>query len=125
MHQILGIHHVQITVPADREAEARRFYIDLLGLEEIEKPPKLRPTGFWVRIADGRTLHVGTEDGVDRRATRAHVAYEVADLAHWRNRLAAAGVEVQDQSPFWDCVRFHLRDPFGNQLELIQHTSRR
>lgn len=38
---ILGIHHVQITIPTGEEARARAFYCDLLGLEEMEKPASL------------------------------------------------------------------------------------
>jgi catechol 2,3-dioxygenase-like lactoylglutathione lyase family enzyme len=119
---IRRIHHVQITIPPDREAEARRFYLELLGLREIEKPKNLRPTGFWVQVGD-RSVHVSTENGVNRLATRAHVAYEVSDLDHWRARVSEAGFTVEDQAPFWNVRRFHLRDPFGNQIELLQQTS--
>ena len=117
---ILGLHHVQITIPSDREAEARRFYIDLLGLREIAKPKNLRPSGFWVQVGE-HSVHVSSEDGVNRMATRAHIAYEVSDLDHWRARLTDAGFGVEDQAPFGNVVgRFHLRDPFGNMIEIIQ-----
>ena len=64
-------------------------------------------------------MHVGTEDGVARRATKAHIAYAVADVAAWRARLAAAGVEILDEIPIPDRDRFEFRDPFGNRVELI------
>jgi hypothetical protein len=35
---ILGIEHVQLAMPAGREAEARGFYSGLLGIPEIAKP---------------------------------------------------------------------------------------
>ncbi len=83
---IVGIDHVQITIPKGREAEARAraFYCGLLGLCEVEKPDSLKLRGgFWLAVGD-RQLHVGTEDGVDRRATTAHVAYAVDDIEVWR-----------------------------------------
>ena len=38
---IVGIHHVQLAMPAGREEEARRFYSVLLGIPETPKPPDL------------------------------------------------------------------------------------
>jgi catechol 2,3-dioxygenase-like lactoylglutathione lyase family enzyme len=117
---ILGIDHVQITVPAGAVAEARAFYCGLLGLGEVEKPAALRERGgFWLQVGDHR-VHVGTEDGISRHATKAHVAYAVTDLAGWRARLSGAGVEVRDGIPIPGCARFEFRDPFGNRVELIE-----
>ena len=38
---ILGLDHVQLAAPPGSEAEARRFFTGLLGLEELEKPAAL------------------------------------------------------------------------------------
>jgi catechol 2,3-dioxygenase-like lactoylglutathione lyase family enzyme len=117
---IIGIDHVQITVPANAVAEARAFYCGLLGLREVEKPAALQERGgFWLQVGD-RQVHVGTEEGVVRQATKAHVAYAVTDVAGWRARLAAAGVEILDGIPIPGHDRFEFRDPFGNRVELIR-----
>lgn len=117
---ILGIDHVQITVPPPAIAQARAFYCGLLGLPEIEKPEGLRKRGgFWLQVGD-RQVHVGVEEGVDRPATKAHVAYAVRDLAGWRERLAAAGVEVLEGVPIPGFDRFEFRDPFNNRVEFIE-----
>ena len=116
---MLGIDHVQITVPTNAVAEARAFYCGVLGLREVEKSASLQARGgFWLQVGD-RQVHVGTEDGVARRATKAHIAYAVADVAAWRARLAAAGVEILDGIPIPGRDRFEFRDPFGNRVELI------
>jgi hypothetical protein len=48
---VTDIDHFQIAAPKGCEAEARRFFGDLLGLQEIEKPAPLRPRGgCWFRI---------------------------------------------------------------------------
>ena len=84
---ILRLHHVQITIPSAGEAVARAFYIDLLGLLEIPKPDSLKKRGgFWLFLA-GQEIHVSCEDGVNRLATKAHIAYQVSDLGFWRSRL--------------------------------------
>jgi catechol 2,3-dioxygenase-like lactoylglutathione lyase family enzyme len=117
---ILGIDHVQITVPANAVPEARAFYCGVLGLREVEKPATLQERGgFWLRVGD-RQVHVGTEEGVPRHTTKAHVAYAVTDIEAWRARLAAAGVEVLDGIPIPGRDRFEFRDPFGNRVELIE-----
>jgi catechol 2,3-dioxygenase-like lactoylglutathione lyase family enzyme len=117
---IIGIDHVQITVPANAVAEARAFYCGLLGLPEVEKPATLQERGgFWLQVGD-RQVHVGTEDGVARHATKAHVAYAVTKIAEWRARLAAAGVDLLDGIPVPGRDRFEFRDPFGNRVELIE-----
>ncbi|MEZ4668758.1 MAG: VOC family protein [Anaerolineae bacterium] len=117
---IIGIHHVQITIPKGSEAEGRAFYCGVLGLPEIEKPDSLKGRGgFWVQVGD-RQLHVGTEDGFDRLTTKGHVAYQVDDLQHWRNVLTEYGVKVEEQIPIPGIDRFEFRDPFGNRVEILQ-----
>lgn len=68
---IAGIDHVQLAAPANCEADARRFFGEVLGLEEIEKPVPLRERGGgWFRVG-AQQLHVGFEarrgDRVRRR----------------------------------------------------------
>ncbi|MGH2536763.1 MAG: GNAT family N-acetyltransferase [Candidatus Promineifilaceae bacterium] len=118
---VTGLHHVQITIPAGAEAAGRAFYCGLLGLEEIAKPAGLAGRGgFWLRLGD-RELHVGAEAaGVERAATKAHLAYRVNNLEAWRGRLAEAGVAVQTDAPLPGYRRLKLRDPFGNGIELIE-----
>ena len=120
---IAGIHHVQITVPKGAEAHARAFYCDVLGLPEVEKPASLKGRGgLWIKVGD-RDVHIGTQDGVDRTKSKAHVAYEVTDVAAWRARLKAAGIEPLDSVPIEGFDRFEARDPFGNRIEFIQRLS--
>jgi catechol 2,3-dioxygenase-like lactoylglutathione lyase family enzyme len=119
---IIGIDHVQITVPRGQEPAARDFYCNVLGLTEIEKPDALKPRGgLWLKVGD-RELHVGTEDGVNRRATKAHVAFTVDDLSFLQAHLSARGFAVEAGVPIAGCDRFEFRDPFGNRLELIQRS---
>ena len=120
---IIDLHHVQVCIPRGAEDEARRFYCGVLGLPEIAKPDALAGRGgIWLAVGD-RQVHIGTEDGVDRDASKAHLAYEVDDLAAWRQRLEAAGRAIIDDVPLPDYVRFFVRDPFGNRIEFTQRTT--
>ncbi len=87
MSMITGIHHVQLTIPIGAEREAKAFYCEFLGLREIEKPESLKGRGgFWLQVGD-RSVHVGAEDDVERQKTKAHIAYAVTDLGHWKEAL--------------------------------------
>lgn len=60
--------HVQLAIPVGGEADARRFYCDLLGMEEIPKPPRLVARGgLWLR-SGAVVIHLGVE--ADFRAAR-------------------------------------------------------
>jgi catechol 2,3-dioxygenase-like lactoylglutathione lyase family enzyme len=121
----LNIDHVQITIPVGQEQIARAFYCGVLGLTEIEKPDSLKGRGgLWVDVG-GLALHIGTEDGVDRTLTKAHVAYRVHDIAEWRARLEGAGCIILESVPIAGYDRFETRDPFGNRMEFIAKRSER
>ncbi|WP_112181023.1 MULTISPECIES: VOC family protein [Paraliobacillus] len=117
---IIGLNHVQITIPKNAEELGKHFYCDLLGLKEKEKPESLKGRGgFWLQVGN-MELHVGTEDGIDRLATKAHLAYQVEDLAHWRNILEENKIDISESIPLPGYDRFEFRDPFGNRVEMIQ-----
>ena len=117
---IEAVHHVQVSIPVGGEDAARSFYCGVLGMKEIPKPDSLAGRGgFWLELS-GFQIHFGTEDGIDRSRTKAHVAYLVTDLDGWRERLAAAGCEVIDSIAIPGCDRFEFRDPFGNRVEFMQ-----
>ena len=119
---VLRTHHAQVSIPRGAEEQARAFYCGVLGLKEIEKPETLKSRGgFWLELGSFQ-IHAGAEDGVDRAATRAHVAYEVTDLAAWRQKLEATEVKVLDGVPIPDYERFEFRDPFGNRVEFLERT---
>ena len=116
---ILRLNHVQITVPPGAEAEARAFYCGVLGLKEVEKPDALKSRGgLWLQVGD-QQVHIGTEDGVDRERTKAHIAYQVEDIDHWRQVMTAHNIPIGDSVPIPGYARFEIRDPFGNRVELI------
>lgn len=122
MH-ITGLHHAQITIPRGAEEQGRAFYCDLLGLPEIAKPASLEGRGgFWLQVGE-RQVHVGTEKGAERGATKAHLAYEVDDVRAWRVLLEKHGITILDGVPIPGYERFEFRDPFGNRVEFIQPVS--
>ncbi|WP_445480210.1 VOC family protein [Lysinibacillus irui] len=120
---IIGLHHVQITIPKGSEEQGREFYCHVLGLEEIEKPDSLKGRGgFWLQLGH-HEVHVGTEEGFDRLTTKAHIAYQVADINEWKEKLAQHQIDIIESVPIPHYERFEFRDPFGNRVEMIQKIS--
>ena len=114
----IGLAHVQLTLPAGGEAEARRFYSEVLGLEEIEKPENLKTRGgCWFRIG-AHEIHLGVEEPAP--CSRRHPAFLLEGLAELRACLEAAGAEIQDDQPLPGYRRFYAWDPFGNRLEFLE-----
>lgn len=119
--RVVRIDHVQIAMPAGREGEARAFYGAILGLNEVDKPIELAGRGgVWFEGGSAR-LHLGVEPEF-RPATKAHPALLVVGLAELVDRCRAAGVAVETDDRLPGYRRAYVRDPFGNRLELLQHS---
>lgn len=117
---MVSLDHVQLAAPAGCEGEARRYYGELLGLDEIEKPRPLRSRGgAWFRVGS-QQLHIGVEETF-APARKAHPALRVApgDLDALAERLSAAGAKVVWDDSLPDDRRFYSEDPWGNRIELL------
>ena len=113
-----GIDHVQIAAPAGCEAEARRFFGELLGLEELEKPEPLRSRGgVWFRVG-AQQLHVGVEQDF-APARKAHPAFAVSRYDELLARLRSAGLSVADDASIPGVRRCYVTDPWENRIELV------
>jgi catechol 2,3-dioxygenase-like lactoylglutathione lyase family enzyme len=118
-----ALDHVQVAAPAGCEARARWFYGELLGLDEVEKPPPLaRRGGVWFVLAAGAQLHVGVAADAFAPALKAHPGLRVASAAILEalaDRLGGAGFGVMWDDALPGVQRFFTADPFGNRLELL------
>lgn len=122
MPAIETLHHV--SVPVTDLDRAKRFYGEVLGLAELERPPFDFP-GAWYALGD-RQLHLivhtsprslrGTTE-IDSRD--GHFALRVRDYDETLAHLQAHGVTVKD-SPLnptpW--AQLYVTDPDGNVIEL-------
>lgn len=116
---MIALHHVQVCCPAGGEGPVREFYGELLGLSEVAKPPALAARGgVWFR-GPGYELHVGVEADF-QPARKAHPAFLVADLDELAGRLDAGGLPVTWDADFPGYRRFHLHDPHGNRIEVLE-----
>jgi catechol 2,3-dioxygenase-like lactoylglutathione lyase family enzyme len=116
------LHHVQLAMPRGREDEARGFFVGVLGMTEIEKPPVLAARGgAWFR-GGGVEIHLGVEDPF-APARKAHPGLVVDDLDDAARRVATTGQDVAWDTDFPGFRRFYAHDPFGNRLEFLEPLS--
>ncbi|MBL4678015.1 MAG: VOC family protein [Mucilaginibacter sp.] len=118
MIQFKRFDHFHICVPPERLEEAKAFYVNVLGLELIDRPDHLfSSAGYWFNIGDVQ-LHIGVEPALPR--TIRHTALEVADVDAARQHLEANGIEIVEEPVIPGRRRFAFIDPFGNRMELLQ-----
>lgn len=118
---MVGLDHVQLAMPAGQEDAARPFYIGLLGLTEVEKPPHLAARGgVWFESA-GVRIHLGVDQDF-RPARKAHPGLLVTNLQGLAGSLREAGHHVAPGELLEGYRHVYVDDPFGNRLELMERT---
>jgi catechol 2,3-dioxygenase-like lactoylglutathione lyase family enzyme len=116
---VTALHHVQLAMPRGREDEARRFYVGVLGFQEVAKPEHLAKRGGAWFHSRGADVHLGVEDDF-RPAKKAHPALLVDGLTELLDRCRNAGVAVTTDEPLPGFDRAYVADPFGNRIELLE-----
>ena len=120
--RIKALDHVQLAMPAGREAEARAFYTGLLGIPELAKPPALAARGgVWFERGPVK-VHLGV-DADFQPARKAHPGLLVSGLDALIAELRRAGYDVTTDEPLEGYLRVYVNDPFGNRLELMEPRS--
>ena len=117
---INSLQHVNVTVPAALEAATKNFYGSILGLEELPKPEGTRKSGAWYQLGAVQ-LHLSIEEDGDRELSSRHICVTVSDLSTAAELFRKAGVKIiPDERPVPGMLRFYVRDPGGNQLEIVE-----
>ena len=113
------IDHIALAMPAGEEPRARDFYCGVLGMRELQKPPKLATRGgAWFQSGDVQ-IHLGV-DKEFRAAKKAHPAIRVSDYDAFVARMQDASVTVTPDGTFVDgSPHCYVDDPFGNRIEFI------
>lgn len=115
---ISGFNHYNIaTGDLDR---ARRFYSEVLGLRDGERPPFSRP-GAWMYIGEQPVLHISTGRVATTRRSDAfdHVAFTAHDIEGTRATLRKHGIYFEEYAvPDRELHQLFFRDPDGVEIEL-------
>lgn len=117
---VTKLHHVNITVRSELESATKDFYGRVLGLEQVPKPAAARQSGAWYQIGANQ-LHLSVDDEPAGSLSSRHICVAVSDLNQAEKKFRDASVEIiPDPRPVPGSPRFYVRDPGGNQLEIVQ-----
>ncbi|MFI6059895.1 VOC family protein [Streptomyces sp. NPDC051286] len=116
---IAALDHVQLAAPAGSEPALRTYYVDVLGMTELPKPPVLAARGGCWFQAGPVQLHLGIEKDF-RPARKAHPGLRVTDIEAYASRLEAHDAEVRWDTGLPGHLRFFSHDPVGNRLEFLE-----
>ena len=91
---VVALHH--IALPVSDLARARRFYADVLGLREIERPAAFDFPGAWFALGDGQLHLIARSDGTTRDgkpldSRDVHFALRIQDFEAMLVHLHRAG----------------------------------
>jgi len=115
---ILGLDHLQISIPAGSLDQALSFYVDVLGFARVPKPASLDPHGAWLEQG-GVNVHLGEETPFSTDGC-AHPAFRVADLEAVLKRSNEKGLRHKFHEGPDGFRRASVFDPFGNRIEFMQ-----
>jgi catechol 2,3-dioxygenase-like lactoylglutathione lyase family enzyme len=114
--EVTQIDHVSVII-TDVE-RSRRFYRDLIGLKEINKPRTFDFVVLWFEMGNHQ-LHLLLKDRPDTRSPR-HFALRVKDARAARAYFREHDVPTEETTPIPGADRFFIYDPDGNRIEIIQ-----
>ena len=118
MIEFIRADHINICVPPERLGEAHRFYVDIIGLKQIERPDhRFSTPGYWFDIGDIQ-LHIGVEPQKPRSVR--HIAFEIKNVDEALKFFKEHNVEIVQEPMIPGRQRFAFIDPFGNRMELLQ-----
>ncbi|MFI7414978.1 glyoxalase [Streptomyces sp. NPDC049627] len=116
---ITAVDHVQLAAPPGSEEQLRAYYVGVLGMTEVPKPPALAARGgCWFQVG-GVQLHLGIENGF-RPAEKAHPGLRVAGIEQYGTWLEGHGAPVEWDENLPGHKRFYSYDPVGNRLEFLE-----
>ncbi|MEK1933231.1 MAG: VOC family protein [Pararhizobium sp.] len=105
-------------IAAGNPADARRFYGDVLGLDE------LMDHGWIVTYGDGEAkvqVSIASEGGSGTTVPDLSIEVDDVDAALARVRDAGFAIEYGPADEPWGVRRFFVRDPFGKLINILAH----
>jgi len=97
-----------------------RFFVDVLGFEDGDRPPFPFP-GVWLYCGGVPTVHLISIDSGQKHGsgTIDHVAFAATNVERYRARFNELGLEFEERRvPVLDRHQLFVKDPNGITIEL-------
>ena len=106
-----------VHMPAGQDAQARRFYGNLLGMRETMRAPGEK--GVWFQFPEG-TYKIKASEAPENDSAKVVARFRVDNAETIRQGLSGARFRIYDAPPETGTRGFYVLDPFGNRIELRQ-----
>lgn len=120
---ITALHHIaRVTRRPD---ESTAFYRDLLGFQELQRPPFnfrgawLYNYGVQIHIIENVSSVPDPARPIDPRGN--HLAFHVSDIEAAKKKLSEAGLEFHEQVNAGGIHQVFFRDPDGHFIEIASY----
>ena len=113
----MNAHHVYLLAPSASLDDVRRFYGEALALTEVAKPDSLSHVPVLWFSAGAIVFHIGFP--AEGSVGDGHTALTTANSDVARARFIRMGYAVDDNVIPMGYPRFYVRDPWGNQFEIL------
>jgi catechol 2,3-dioxygenase-like lactoylglutathione lyase family enzyme len=113
---VLSLEHVTITTPEELEEEVISWYVEVIGLERVEKLEGARSGGGWFQAGE-QQVHLLIDP--HNPPKNAHFCLRVADFESFVGRLRTSGCHIEQARQIPGRKRCFTRDPAGNSIELV------
>ena len=127
--EITRLNHITYNAPSGEEAKVKKFYGEMLGLQEIPIPKALEGIYeiTWYKMMD-YIFHIEYIKNYSKpkRDTNGailpgyHMALEVKNIKAFKQDLIKKGAEIKEAVVIPDRERFYVVDPFDNYIEIIE-----
>lgn len=112
----MRLHHIALRVADCERAAAFYARLDLVEMRRFSEPAGLR--AVWLQAGDLVLMLERHLRGAGPQEGTGHLlAFEVEDLRAWEERLARAGIAVEDRTEH----TLYLRDPDGHRVGLTTY----
>lgn len=124
MHRVRAIHHINLRAPFDTIESLRRFYSDIVGLEEGPRPNfRSGSRGYWLYANGIDIVHLMIDESghsvSGNNGAFNHVAFACDDFDAAMARLDAAGIAYDiDEIDELQQRQIYFKDPTGIGIEL-------
>ena len=121
----MNLHHINIQAPALLMEQEKRFFCEVLGLREGDRPDFSSP-GYWLYSGDQAIVHLSLSEqhfSNERQGYFDHVAFHTSNLQDLLQRLETAGIEYSSNHlSQLGMTQIFLKSPSATGIEVCAST---
>ncbi len=116
----MGVKRIVANITAANVIDARKFYGDILGLNELMNHGWIVTYGTTTKM--GVQISFASEGGSGTVVPDLSIEVEDVVLIYTAMKNAGFKIDYELTDEPWGVRRFYVRDPFGKLINILSHT---